>query len=128
MVLLAPTDLHWNAIERPLRSAPVIHHGHLLHTGNGTEFGTGLFSIELDFHVLAGVFSQRNPRISALLRAIMHQAVFADIQIACTNTPAPVVLTSVGQLVLTLIEPAEFLFAVTAQLLVDVRIASAEGF
>src|SRR5688572_27614493 len=66
-------------IKGPLRSAPVVKHRHLLDAGDSAEFRARLFSVKLMLQVFQRVLFERDAGESALLRAIMDKAVFADI-------------------------------------------------
>src|SRR4030095_17262237 len=76
--------------------------------------------------VFARVLFERNAREAALLRAIMDQAVFADVQIARARAAAPVIRPTVGQVVLKLVQPSELLLAAPPQLFVDLFLDAAE--
>src|SRR5579863_1142927 len=61
-----------------------------------------------------GVLLERNPRISALLRTVMHQAIFANVQVAGSCAAAPAVRLTLGDIVL---EPVEARIVTLLQLL-----------
>ena len=53
--------------------------------------GAEFFGQVLATYVIAGVSCEGNSGIAALLRAVVHQAVFADVEIARSGAAAPVV-------------------------------------
>lgn len=64
-----------------LRAAPAVKDGDLMHAGHGAPGCAGFFCIKLAVATLFGILSQRNPRIPSLLRAVMNQSVFANVEI-----------------------------------------------
>ena len=52
-------------------------------------------------------FSERNARIAALLRAPVHQAVLADVEIARAGAAPPVVRLALGDIVLETVDARE---------------------
>src|SRR5262245_53883535 len=78
--------------------------------------------------VFAGVFFERDAREAALLRAIMDEAVFADVEVTRARAAAPVVRPGVSQVVLKLIQPSELLLTAPPQLFVHLFLDSAERF
>jgi hypothetical protein len=74
-----------------LRVAPVVEHGDLLRAGDGAARRARLLGVVLMFKVLAGVLLEWKGGISALLRAIVNQAVLADIELAAAGSAAPLV-------------------------------------
>src|SRR5579862_2712707 len=83
-----------------LRGAPVVHVRHLMDAGDGAVRRAAFFGEELAADVVDGVLLQRNGGRAALLRAIVHQAVLADIEIACAGAASPVIGLAVGDIVL----------------------------
>ena len=67
---------------KALRGAPVVNVGDLVDTGDGAVGRARLLGKEFAVQVGLGVLSQRRAREAALLRAVVHQAVFADVQVA----------------------------------------------
>ncbi len=51
------------------------------------------------------ILGNGNPRVSPLLRAIVHQPVLADVEISCASPALPVVRYAIGNLVLELVQP-----------------------
>lgn len=60
---------------------------------------------------LGSVFDKRDAGIAALLRAIVHEAILANIEIARTSAAAPIILASRGNIVLKRIDARERTFA-----------------
>src|SRR5262249_55276936 len=98
-------------VEGPLGRAPVVEHRHLLDAGDGAEFRAGFFGVKLALQVFARVLFERDAGKAALLRAVMDEAVFADVQVTRARPAAPVVRPAVSQVLLELIQPSELLFA-----------------
>src|ERR1700733_10366966 len=63
-----------------LRRPPVIDVGDLVHAGDSAVRGTGFLGEVFALQVGFGVLRERNPWIAALLRAIVHQPVFTNVQ------------------------------------------------
>src|SRR5271156_450000 len=93
-----------------LGRAPSIDGRNLVHAGHGAARGTGFFGEEFAVALLIGVFHDRNARIAALLRAVVDQAVFADVEIARACAAAPVVFPAARDVVLEFIYAREGLF------------------
>src|SRR5271169_5690655 len=64
----------------------------------------GLFGEEFALEVGLGVLGQWHAGEAALLRAVVHQAVLADVEVARSGTAAPVVGLSVSDGFLELVE------------------------
>src|SRR5882724_6746248 len=65
-----------------LRSSPEIHVRSVVHASLCAPWSAGLLGHKLPTNIVHRVILQRLARITALLRAIMHQAVFADVEIS----------------------------------------------
>src|SRR5438094_1566205 len=83
-----------------LRSAPGIEDRNLVHAGDCAVRSAAFFGEIFAPDIGDRVLFQRNAGIAALLRAVMHQAVLADVQIACAGAAPPLVRTSLGNVVL----------------------------
>src|ERR1700741_2699923 len=70
-------------------------------------WGAGLFPQELAPDVGHSVLLQGHGRISALLRAVMHKAVFADVEITGAGAASPLVWTPQRDIVLERIDASE---------------------
>src|SRR5882762_1014192 len=90
-----------------LRCSPRIEDRNLMHARYCAMRRAGLLGIEFAPQIGNGIFFEGNPRISALLRTIMHQAIFADVQIASTRAASPLVRTALGNVVLEGIDAGE---------------------
>ena len=62
--------------------------------------GASLLGKELAIPAFEGVFRKRNAGITALLRAIVNQAVFANIEVARARAATPIVLEASRDIVL----------------------------
>src|SRR5271170_1651295 len=60
----------------------------------------GFFCHELAAEIVAAVGCERNSGIAALLRAVVHQSVFADVEIARSGAAAPLVRQTLRDVVL----------------------------
>ncbi len=89
---------------RSLRSAPVVDVRHLMHAGDGAVGGTGLLRQKFALYIFSPIFRQWNAGPAALLRAIMHQPVFADVKVARSGAAAPVIRLAVDDGFLKVIE------------------------
>jgi hypothetical protein len=65
-----------------LRGAPVVDVGDLVDAGDGAVGGAALLGEELALEVFAGVLGERDAGEAALLRAVVDEAVFADVEVA----------------------------------------------
>src|SRR5262245_28072520 len=92
----------------------MIHVRSVVRTGDRAAWRAGLLSDKLPPDVVHRVARERRGRIPALLRAVVHQAIFADVKISGSGAATPVVLFSVRDIVL---ERIEFAVAAAAQLL-----------
>src|ERR1700733_3676984 len=87
--------------------SPVIKHRHLVHARYRAIRRASFFGKILALHIVARIGSQRNPRISALLRAVVHQPLFTNVEISRTCAAAPLVRQSLRNVVLKSIDPCE---------------------
>src|ERR1700761_9717179 len=87
-----------------LRGAPVVDVADLVHAGDGAVGSAALLGEELALHALGGVVGDGDCRIAALLAAVVHQAVFADVEVARACAAAPVVGLAVGDGFLKVVE------------------------
>src|SRR5579863_8005804 len=60
---------------------------------------------------LGGIFGERNAGIAALLRAVMDEAVLANVEVARAGAAAPVVFAARGDIVLKRIDARKRTFA-----------------
>src|SRR5262249_15862730 len=74
------------------------------------------------------VVFKRDGRVATLLRAVMDQSVFADVQVARSGSATPFVRPAVSQIVLEPVKPSPALLAETFQLFVNLRLSLAQGF
>ena len=78
---------------------------HLVHATDRAVRRAALLRQELPLHIRRHVARQRNPRIPALLGAIVHQPELADVQIPPARPAAPVIRLPVRDRLLKVIEP-----------------------
>jgi len=90
-----------------LRTAPGIQGRSLMHAGNGAARRATFLRHEFALALLVRIFEQRHAGIPALLRTIMDQAIFADVQVARAGAAPPVVFEAFGDVVLELINARE---------------------
>src|SRR5580692_6257991 len=78
-----------------------------MHARYGAVRGAGLLRVEFAAYVGERVFFQRNRRIAALLRAVVHQTVLTNVEVARAGTTAPLIGTAQRDVVLEGIHPCE---------------------
>ena len=69
------------------------------------------FRVELAMAALGGVLGERDARIAALLRAVMDEAILANVEIARAGAAAPMVFAARGDIVLKRIDARKRAFA-----------------
>src|SRR5579864_9756136 len=90
-----------------LRSAPGVEDGDLVHAGNRALGRTGFFGEEFSAKIVAGVLFQRDSGVAALLRAVVDQAVLANIKVARTGAAPPLVGLALRDVVLEGVDAGE---------------------
>src|SRR5580692_6349552 len=75
-----------------------------MHAGYRTTRSAALLREKFAVALLVGILRQRLAGVASLLRAVMHQAVLADVEIARAGAAAPVVLFAVGDIVLKAVD------------------------
>lgn len=83
---------------------PIVEEGYVLHAGDRAKGRAGLASVIFMPHVLPGVLLKGDGRVTALLRAVVDQAVLTDVQIAAAGAATPLPWNSTGDI---LLEPVE---------------------
>jgi hypothetical protein len=94
-----------------LLAAPIIKHGDLMNTGNRATWRAGFLSVVLAMPALGGILGERDARVAALLRAVVHQAVLANVEVTRARAAAPSVFASGGDIMLKGIDPREGAFS-----------------
>src|SRR6185437_15479834 len=87
-----------------LRSAPAVNCGNLVDAGDRAVWRAGFFRKELAANVGYGILFQGCARIAALLRAVMYQPVFANVEVSRARAATPVVGFSLGDVVLEAVD------------------------
>src|SRR6185437_16078956 len=87
-----------------LRGAPAVNCGNLVDAGDGAMRRAGFFRKEFAANIGDRIFFQRDARISALLRAVVHQPVLADVQVPRACSATPIVGFSFGDVVLEAVD------------------------
>jgi hypothetical protein len=90
-----------------------------MHARHGAVRRAGFFADILTAQVFSTILFQRNRRIAALLRAIVNQAVFANVQITGTGAAAPLVGTSLRNVVLKSVDAGEAALLERLHLVID---------
>src|SRR5580658_8074756 len=72
-----------------LRCAPEVHRRGLMHARHRATRGTALLREKFAVALLVSVLRQRDAGVAALLRAIMHQAILANVEIARAGAAPP---------------------------------------
>src|SRR5437879_3499324 len=109
-----------------LGRAPSVENRDLVHAGDGAVRGAALFGQVFAANVVAGVGFERNSGVAALLRAIVHQSVFADIEIAGAGSAAPVVTFALRNVVLEGVDASEAAFLERLHFVVDAALFLAQ--
>src|SRR5579884_275810 len=90
-----------------LRVAEEVEVRDLMHAGDGAVRGAALLGQVLAPHIGRGISGQRAGRIAALLRAVVNQAVLADVQITPAGAAAPVARLPTDDRVLEVVDLRE---------------------
>src|ERR1700733_8330462 len=90
---------------RSLRRAPMIDVTHLVHAADRAARRAALLRQKLTLYICGLIPSQRYSGIPALLAAVVHQPVLADVQIPPPRSTTPVVRLPIGDRLLKVIEP-----------------------
>src|SRR5439155_7193126 len=88
-----------------LGPAPEVDHGDLLHAGDRAARGAGLVGKELVLEVGWCVLVERDGGVAPLLRTVVDQPVFADVEVAAAGAAAPVVGFAERYIPLEIVEP-----------------------
>src|SRR3954462_14784237 len=87
-----------------LRSAPEIYVAGLVDAAHGAIRRAGFLGEELALDVRYGVVGDGDAGEAALLRAVVHEAVLADAEVARARAAAPLVGNAAGDVLLELID------------------------
>ena len=100
--------------------------GNLVDARDGAVGSAGFLGQKFTLHVLTAIFRQRRARPAALLRAVMDQAVFADVDIARAGAAAPIVGLAVHDGFLEMIEARIMLLAEILDLVINATLFAAQ--
>src|ERR1700722_17377008 len=78
-----------------------------MYAGNGAARRAAFFGQKFALALFIGVFEQRHTGIPALLRAVVHQTVFADVEVARAGAATPIVFETLGDIVLKFVDTGE---------------------
>src|SRR5437879_4125501 len=92
---------------RPLWPPPGVEDRNLMHARNCAMRRARLLRQILAANVIHRVLLQRNRRIPALLRAVMYEPVFANVEIARASPAAPMIRLTQRDVVLERVDPGE---------------------
>src|SRR4051812_31772722 len=98
----APVENTGQRLARPL--AKFVQHGGLMNARYRAERRTALGTRRFASQIFRRVVNERNAGPAALLRAVMHQPVFADIQKAAAGAAVPVIRQPSPDVFLKMIE------------------------
>ena len=93
-----------------------------MHTRDSAVRRARFLGVVLALYICERVLRNRDAWIAALLRAVMHQTVFADVEVTRACTAAPLVRLAVGQVVLELVDARVTLLADLFHLLVNLAL------
>src|SRR5437870_10716148 len=88
-----------------LGSAPEVDHGDLLYAGDRAAWGAGFAGEELVLEVGRCVLVERDGGVAPLLRTVVDQPVFANVEIAAAGAGAPVVGFAQRESLLAIVGP-----------------------
>ena len=74
-----------------MRGAPVVYVADFMDTADGAVRRAAFRGEELALDVIGSVVGKRNAWVAALLAAVVHQAVLADVQVTRAGAAAPIV-------------------------------------
>src|SRR5271157_5890483 len=112
---------------RPLGSSPRIQDRHLVHARYRAMRRARLLRLELAAQIGKRISLQRNARVPALLRAVMHQPVLANIEVARPGPAAPLVRAAQRDVVLKRIHPRKAAFLQSLHLVVHAPFFVVQG-
>src|SRR5882724_1342756 len=98
---------------------PGIKDRNLMHAGNRAMRRARFLGEIFAADVLYGVLLKRNRWVATLLRAVVHQSVFADVEISRTCAAAPRVRTAQSYIVLERIDTREAALLEIFHLVID---------
>src|SRR5271155_4787829 len=109
-----------------LRGAPSIEDGNLVHARHGAMRRAAFLREIFAAHVVASIRGEGHTRIAALLRAVMHQPVFANVEVACAGTAAPRIRQALSDVVLEGVDAGEAALLPRLHFVVDPALFAAQ--
>src|SRR5579863_9820231 len=109
-----------------LRSAPSIEDGNLVNARNGAVRSAAFFGEIFAAHVIARVSCEGHAGIAPLLRAVMHQPVFANVKVASAGTASPRIGQALSDVVLEGIDAGEAALLPRLHFVVDTALFAAQ--
>src|SRR5271165_3125776 len=94
----------------------------MMYARHCTVRSTALFGEELAANISDRVLLQRYAGIAPLLRAVVHQSVFADVEVTRPSAAAPLVGSAVGNVVLEPVEARVMMFLELLHLQEDIAL------
>ena len=99
-----------------------------MHARNCAVRGAAFLGKKFALATLQRVIGERYAWVAALLRAVMHQAVFADVEVARTRAAPPVVFEALRNIALKFVNAREGLLTQRHNLVKNLLLARTEGF
>ena len=110
-----------------MRGAPVVNVADFVDAADGAVRGAAFGGEEFALDVVGGVVGQRDAGVAALLAAVVHQAVFADVEIAGAGAATPVIRSALGNGGLKVVEARVVDLLPPAHFFVDFSLVGLEG-
>ena len=106
--------------------SPVINNRYFLNAANGAMWRARLFCEIFSLNVGECVLLERDSGIAALLGAVVHEAVFTNVQITSAGAASPIVWFTPSEVFLEPIKPAVAVLTIGLDLAVDAFLATAQ--
>src|ERR1051326_2225443 len=97
-----------------------------MHARHGAVRGAGFFGEIFAAQIFARISRERDAGIAALLRAVVHEAVFADVEVARAGATAPLVRPAVGEVILKAVDARVTFLTDLLHLLIDFALDALE--
>src|SRR6185369_15157600 len=106
----------------------MVNDGNLLNAPDRAMWRAGFLCGVFTLDICEGVLLERDAGIAALLRAIVHKTVFANVEIAGAGAASPIVRYSARQVFLEPVEAAVAGFSVRLDFAIDLFFAAIQRF